>query len=1366
MPTANSSKYEDRYQQLLEKLYKLTKSVHDRAPLKEGDNDFRFIVEHLAGLTIYSIMGDVQGDEEQKDCHGKELYTQNLLTRTKKICKDNIGDQAAQLWDSLIVDITSHNINAHGNLGTNIDREHEAYNNLNVAIKILNRYLTDARNIAFDDDLKQKYGEIRFHTSLIEKIISKPELDPTVKDQMINMVKTLVNSNKLPNQNDYYYGLILPRTVSGELLDSLIPLMGFKWNFIFHFGSGADEVFSTWTRMEISQLNVVSTTIKLSSSLSNWIFMRGPKGNGNKNDFRNVLNSVSLQPLQQKNIILFDLNSDKNESFWAMESLWRMFSISETYSPSTNTSIISVPSVERINERLHDEEYTIRTIVESSINPDILLDAVREFLPYNTQARQSSLPPILIERCLDAGIKFIDSDDSYTQKSLWDNFYAGRQITFSELDKQYDVYPRGLESLYLNFYKTLRERIKDLSIREFNIVHQPGAGGSTVVRRLAFDLMRENESRVMAIWVTKWIPTKTEEQLGRLTEKTKTVERWLIISDDKEIDMTDYPKLVRCIRNKNISAVCLRVSHQLDINPEDRHPSTLFLTSKLSGEQERKKFDDKFSKAFSSTISTPQVTKLLKELRDSAPNYNDIEMIHYPYAFTEQADKDHPVKSAKMDSFVQKWFNSISQESVKALCGYVAFVYKHTASKALDIYSLRSLWNNGNGGSLKNELTPNDFTAVDHLLKISPEEGTSIETSSLYSPRYTAFAEQILNCWKAGWRSNLSEMAIDMIKNFPPTDQYEEKVLRDLFITQSKQLRGSGKDGLSEKFSYLIGEILNSGEGLFGARNVFDALIVKYPARPVYKIHLGRLLFEYANSIDAASSDRLFTKAKELISEALEGETDDDTFYHVAGMYWSRFARAINRDFADSKVDVAEQEATLMDIVDRALEYFELCNKINRGTSEYGFVSGAQLILWALSEIAKIRKVTTVTLISEERYIQYMNILDSYIYALEKDVFYDSDPLRDSSSSIRIKYYKTVGDISSAIENIRESFEKSQGDNKIYYGHQEVSILTYSNDIELKTPLKKRYLGLNRSEIERIVRILKILRDQTGDLKAAEKLFTIQRLTNRDSLAKSDTTNSLFTWYELAKKNNNTASILLASYYLYVRFALMLLESSASDADLKNRYLQHKNECGELGRELEKNTGFCLQYLGRDFKGRWDSLLEPYEALVKDRGLIKKYSPDCKLVEADIVDVKGRHGDCRIGFLTNVSFGSHKVDSYDIGNKKLVNGVLGFRYSGPGLYAFDVKSIGVVPLLMGEKENVESLEKNIIEEGKETVQGIEMELKNVLTDSHYEKNPRVKMKKLGGPGKKQTLVINKRQKKSKNLSMRVSSSSKILKGNR
>ena len=85
---------------------------------------------------------------------------------------------------------------------------------------------------------------------------------------------------------------------------------------------------------------------------------------------------------------------------------------------------------------------------------------------------------------------------------------------------------------------------------------------------------------------------------------------------------------------------------------------------------------------------------------------------------------------------------------------------------------------------------------------------------------------------------------------------------------------------------------------------------------------------------------------------------------------------------------------------------------------------------------------------------------------------------------------------------------------------------------------------------------------------------------------------------------------------------------------------------------------------------------------------------------------------------------------------------------------------------MGEKENVESLEKNIIEEGKETVQGIEMESKNVLTDSHYEKNPRVKMGKLGGPGKKQTLVINKRQKKSKNLSMRVSSSSKILKGNR
>ena len=1366
MTLANSSKYEDRYQQLLEKLYKLSKSVYERAPLKEGDNDCRFIIEHLAGLTIYSILGEVQGDIQQKDKNGDDLYTKNLLDKTKSICKKEIGNQAAQLWDNLMSDLKAHNHNSHGNVGFNQEREQEAYNNLKSAFQTFKRYLENAQNMPFNEDLKQKYEEIRWHIALIEKIICKPDLDPAIKKRMSSIVKTVVNDNVLPNHNEYYYGLILPQNVPVTLLDALIPLMGFKWNFIFYYVSENDAVFSTWSRIETTQLNVVSIKTRLSSTLSNWFFMKGPKGNWTKNELRNLINSLSSHPLQQKGIILFDLETDKKKSFMAMESLWRMFPISETNTPSYNTSIICVPSVETVKTKLEDEDYPVRTILEIPFNPAVFLEAVRDFLPYTFQVRETPLPPNLIDRCLDAGIKFIDSDDGYLQKTLWDNFYAGRQITYFELDLQHDVYPRGFEIFYMQFYKELRDRIKDLSTKEFNIVQQPGAGGTTVARRLAFDLMRDNQSKVMAVWITKWIPNKTEEQLRRLTENVKTVERWLIISDDKEIDVNDYPKLMRSIRNNNISAISLYLSHRLDVISTKRNPWTLILTSRLSGEKERKKFDDKFSKAFASSLQPLQISKLLKELRHSAPNNDDIEMIHYPYAFTEQTDKYHTLKSAKLDSFVQKWFHSISEESVKNVCGYVAFVYQHTASKALDIYSLRSLWDNGKGSTLKINITPPDYEAVDHLLKITPEEGSTVENSSLYSPRYAAFAEQILNNWKATWKSNLSAIAIELIKAFPKTDLFVEIVLRDLFITQSKQLRGSSKEGFVDKFSYLIGEILNSEESLYGARKVFDELITKYPDRPVYKIHLGRLLFEYANYKDLSSSDSLFAEAIELISDALDGETDDDTFYHVAGMYWSRFARAIHRDFYGTKEDIEELEAKLMDIIDRALDCFKQCNDINRGTSEYGFLSGAQLIVWFLPEIAKIRGVTTVDLISEEGYIKYMNILDSFVYELEKDTLYSNDSVKESLSKLRIKYYKIIGDLSSAIEDVRGNFEKSIGNNKVYYGHQEVSILTYSNDIKLNTPLKQRYFSLDRLEIERIVHILKILRDQTGDLKAAEKLFTLQRLINRDPLANSDTTNSLYAWYELAKKYNDSASILQASYYLYIMFALMLLNSSSNNADLKKRYLQYRNECEELGRLLEKNTGYSLKYLGCYYKGRWDSLLEPYEAVVKDRGQIKEYSLECKRVEADIVDVRGRHGVCEIGFLMNISFGSHKVDSYDIGNKKLVNGVLGFRYSGPGLYAFDVKSIGVVPLLMGEKENVESLEKNIIEEGKETVQGIEMESKNVLTDSHYEKNPRVKMGKLGGPGKKQTLVINKRQKKSKNLSMRVSSSSKILKGNR
>lgn len=1279
---------DDRFFQLNEKVFNLNRDTYTKAPWKDVDKSLRIVLEHLAGLTIINLYTNpTEKIDKQKNQNGGPLYTKQLLERAQKCCKEEINQIAADIWNPLIDDIKEHNISSHGTSETNDEKEKKAYQNVKKTIPLLRNFLlTDSQGVAaFPQDLKAKFKETGWHIAQLERFLIRTALSPE-EDSMVNStIKEIIGFDSLPYYNEYYYVLILPKDMSQATVDALTPLSAFKWNFVLDFGNNMGEVFSNWNRISATQLlNVANSTKRLSSNLANWIFMRGITGNEKKSAIRRFIQALSLRTLPRKNIIVFNVDTNAENILEALLSLWNLVSISEESDISSDTTIFTIKNTGEkvIDILLEDEGYEIGGIRTVDVTPSIFLDIIRLALPSTGVSNEDMMPVINRQKYLDAGIKFIDTDDGYVAKAIWDNFYAGHQIKREELDSQYDVSPRGNIKKYIDFVNKIRDSIKDLSTLVFRIRHQPGAGGTTVGRRIAFDLHRESEGRVFPIWITKWNSTTTPEQIKELADKYEYVWRWLIITEDKEIDDSEFDSMLRKLRSYNIPVVCIRISHHLVLDSFKLEEISFLLPSRLSGILERKKFDDRFKKAFGPIIPSKDIEYMLTNLRTYGDN---VEMIHYPYSFTERAMEHMPVEVEYIDTYVRNWFSFIDNDRLKALVGLIAFTYRFAKSKALDIYSIESLWRNeAIKGCFLEQVGEQNKTVITHLLKLSNEDGNSVDTTTSYAPRYAVFADQILNSWDSTWRGKLSEISIQLIKLLPLNGYEEESLLRELFITQSKNFRGTknGKIGqLTDRVSYLVGSILNSEEGLDGAIRVFNELIEKYPNKPIYGVHKARLLFEYAHAGQYGPNDKLFIEAEDLMNNVLKNDINDDTIYHVVGMFWDRKVKAIYREketSIDTEEGKIEFENTIVDTAEKALEYFELYNTMNQGRSQYGYVSGARLIIWLLNKIVVLRQKSISDLLEEEIIIKYVHLLDRNILALENDLFAEDSEDTEQLMQLRTDYLKLMGNLQETLALIRDKFDTVNSRYKSYYGHQEVSIMLYKGKTGDNFHLKNRFESLDDNEIKRMESVLTILRNSNEDLRAAEKLFLLYRFVRRDSLENSITSSALIAWYSLAKKSEDKISLMKAAYYMSVMYALRLMDSTVEDKTLKDKYLTYKKECEWIGFENDESTGSPHLFLREGFNGRWNCLLEPYEAVISSKGKSRVYSHFCKRVEASINEINRRRGFCQVGLLTNISFGSQKLISSDMGKKKLVNGIMGFSYAGPGLYNFNIALIGDV----------------------------------------------------------------------------------------
>ncbi len=941
------------------------------------------------------------------------------------------------------------------------------------------------------------------------------------------------------------------------------------------------------------------------------------------------------------------------------------------------TTVVVSTKADELSERLKEDSYEDVTCVDPQMNISefIRIAYCKRELPALDIPDMEQLSKSEINDCSNVGIRFLESDPGDKAKTdIYDDFYSGRQITTSELETDCDVTPRGSRNAYNKFIEDIRHCLTGADCERFEIMQQPGAGGTTVARRIAYDL-RESVTnvQVLPVFIHKYVPTKTVDMLTKLAMYPGTrPRRLLVIADDKEISSEYLLTIYSKMNQSGKSMVFVYIKHTHDLT-EKSGKNRLSLVSELRSEEDRL-FEDKFRKIFSQRMSQSDVNKTIAGIR-STPAGHNIQMIDYPYAFNEKIINRG--NSLPQLSYVSEWFKKLESTELKDLCGFTAFVYNFTASRPLNRYTLDKVWRKSGILTLEDGYPSDQRDILDRLLKPTAEHGEKLSTSRYYAPRYSAFAPSILEQWNATWKDSLSDISIRFIELLPDTlDEDEHNLVIDLFIQQSKNdYRGQDKGErfrveLKDRFSVLIGWILKGSDGFQGAKRVFEALIDKYPDDVFYKLHYARLLFENARNNNADIDDRDMNEAGRLIEEALADDmaTYADDFYHIKGMYWRRKAEMTIDKSANSPMS---SESDLYEYVDTALEAFEQCNNISRGTNPYGYMSAVQLIRMTIEGVRHARGISknNNSFLDEEPFVRYMEVLNSSLLKLNDSALRSQLPSDEEYLRIKDYYHSLIGNDWESIDNYLKLLETARGDRHLQYGHRLIAVTRYCYEKNNKTH-KASYTSMPEERKNEYVAQLRLLADQFKDIQACEELFKIYRYNSAEEFGKSEADTYLNKWESLAREKGDSTSLLRALFYQYVSCAARLIITDEADRALSKRYLDYREECRELIRILPNSRYTPIVYLGNEDIHNWRTLLDPDEAIDRDNNNNVRYIKNrCRIVESLVVGINESQGDCESGMLTKISFSrkGRNIFTSDIGKTK-IKGIIGFRLNGPGLY--------------------------------------------------------------------------------------------------
>ena len=500
-------------------------------------------------------------------------------------------------------------------------------------------------------------------------------------------------------------------------------------------------------------------------------------------------------------------------------------------------------------------------------------------------------------------IELISLGLPHYEKNDVDTFLRGGTVSWADLDRNVDAY-RDVQSRLTN---AVRHDLDSGGTNRINLFHRPGAGGTTVARRLAWELHDDFPCGLLK----RTNPMETTERVARIHELTGRPV--LLIADGADINEREVDDLAEYLGARRASAVLVQVRRRRSGVREQR-PRTFELDSKLSNREVGR---------FVNTLSRDvphRATALERFARQQT------RALHRPVYFALTAyERDFRA----LPDFVSSRIANLTDDQTTALA-FAAIALRY-GQRALPTSALRAIFGLNPGAPIN---VPSLFPATTEELFLETGDGAWRIGHSLVADE---LLQQMLatGADKRTWANRLADWGISFIQfcrgGLPvPSDEMLSLVRRVFIFRDDLDVLGR-EQSVQRRFAHFIEDIPFSESKV----RVLEALVESYPKEHHFWAHLARF-----HAVDR----RDFTRALDAADHAVDLADRDSLVYHMRGMV--RRYQLMELQRADAEAD------KLVPIAQQASIDFEYSRSLN-AENEHGLIAEAQMLIDLLEHVSK-----------------------------------------------------------------------------------------------------------------------------------------------------------------------------------------------------------------------------------------------------------------------------------------------------------------------------------------------------------------------------------------------------------------------------
>ena len=620
-------------------------------------------------------------------------------------------------------------------------------------------------------------------------------------------------------------------------------------------------------------------------------------------------------------------------------------------------------------------------------------------------------------------------------------FYRGdNPISWFGISKGFDITREVQQKISRNLEKYLKDKATVLQI----VPYEPGVGGTTMMRRLAWELCAKYPTLIMNSY--------SAEETGSSVQKLYDVTHLpaLIFVDSNNVEIEEAKALQVDLKKLGFSFVICYFQRKTSYSKQ--RVATNIIGS--LNRQESLSMVDNLREYVcdSSTINN------LMDICENGDSMDRTPFILSMYAFSDEFRGTKP--------YIERYLRKVSKPIEKIL---FALALVDFGNVPLPIEYFRNKYEGSRVSEFYNEV----LRDIKELVRIEKVGGTDY-----IKIRYHQFGKEILRQMSLGADAtgisftNLIDNILEFIEDSRNKSvgyfKEEVDVMRNLFITRTADF-DSQKPDFSTLIEKLREESRTSGTAYDDSGDVIERIFNKlaevYPEEPHFAAHLARYYFYIEKNYEKGF--KYIDTAIDLSSQT--GEEIDPLLLHMKAMGYSSIItnsliRDVNNasDIGDTKM-IKEKIEEIEETAENAFALFEEVRKSNIGVA--GHISDVMLCI-SIASAAK-------NLIEETEYMKFVSSEDgewAVKYIDRATVLWDEcKGLADDPSSPEMQrienYLRTVTEGLQTSIDLWEEYLSNNGQNKIRV--RRVLAQAYNKKLKHSSDNDD-----NQRQIERIVELM------------------------------------------------------------------------------------------------------------------------------------------------------------------------------------------------------------------------------------------------------------------------------------------------------